>query len=78
MSPSISHVRAAGHGGCGELQPKIRKEMGTFKLWAEFKQTNVDERSSERKELITAQQVTSSDGAPTLCSQSLRSPPNLK
>lgn len=47
----------AGHGGCGELQPKIHREHGTFKLWAEFKQTNIDERSSERKELVTAQQV---------------------
>eukprot|EP00667_Euglena_gracilis_P000092 EG_transcript_92 len=46
-----------GHGGCGELQPKIHREHGTFKLWAEFKQTNIDERSSERKELVTAQQV---------------------
>lgn len=29
----------------------------TFKLWAEFRQGNIDERSSGRKELLPAQQV---------------------
>eukprot|EP00906_Rhabdomonas_costata_P031062 RCo043905 len=48
---------ARGHRGCGELQPRVARERGTFRLWATWKHGNLDDKGLEKKQLVTAEQV---------------------